>query len=175
LYSQRIELFGKRHGVAAFKIGLASADHVQEFNAGQDVPGGLKGLKSEHRFGDALDRTMVLLHNIICGSSDLTCRTTTEIPSSSLICSMSALLAPLLSIVTFSVTELSRMAWSKKRIAAALSRLAVSRKSTFCPSSQRPDRDISGRLSPWYVSSMRQLLPTGRLCLRNVFSRKGRN
>ena len=45
----------------------------------------------------------------------------------SLISSMAALLAPLLSIVTFSGTPLAFMAFSKKRRAAALSRLAVAR------------------------------------------------
>ena len=44
-----------------------------------------------------------------------------------------ALLAPLLSIVTFSGTSLACIALSKKRMAAALSRLAVSRKSTVLP------------------------------------------
>jgi hypothetical protein len=47
--------------------------------------------------------------------------------------SMAALLAPLLSIVTFSGTSLARMAFLKNRMAAALSRLAVSRKSTVLP------------------------------------------
>ena len=41
--------------------------------------------------------------------------------------------APLLSIVTFSGAPFSRMALSKKRLAAALSRLAVNRKSTVLP------------------------------------------
>jgi hypothetical protein len=39
-----------------------------------------------------------------------------------------------LSIVTFSGTSLSRMAWLKKRMAAVLSRLANNRKSTVLPS-----------------------------------------
>ena len=50
-----------------------------------------------------------------------------------LISSMAALLAPLLSTVTFSGTPLAFMALSKKRRAAALSRLAVNRKSTVLP------------------------------------------
>ncbi|AOS81174.1 hypothetical protein Q5W_20530 [Hydrogenophaga sp. PBC] len=51
-----------------------------------------------------------------------------------LISSMAALLALLLSRVTFSGTPLAFMALSKKRTAAALSRWAVSRKSTVFPS-----------------------------------------
>ena len=45
-----------------------------------------------------------------------------------------ALLAPLLSMVTFSGIPLAFMDFSKNRRAAALSRLAVSRKSTVLPS-----------------------------------------
>ena len=51
-----------------------------------------------------------------------------------LISSIAALLTPLLSIVIFSGTLLACMALSNKRMAAALSRLAASRKSTVLPS-----------------------------------------
>ena len=60
----------------------------------------------------------------------LTCRTMIGVSPLALISSMAALLAPLLSMVTFSGTPLVCMALSKKRRAATLSRLAVSRKST---------------------------------------------
>ena len=59
-----------------------------------------------------------------------TCRTMTGVSPRALISSMAALLAPLLSKVTFSGTPLAFMALSKNRRAAALSRLAVRRKST---------------------------------------------
>jgi hypothetical protein len=81
LSCQSIKLFDKRHGFATFEIELAFADHVDQFNAGEDVPRGLKGLKSEHRFGDALDRTMVLLSILL---RYLTRRTMIGIPLSSM-------------------------------------------------------------------------------------------
>jgi len=58
-------LFGKRHCIATFEIELAFADHMHQFNAGQDIPGGLKRFKCRRRFGDALDCTMVLLDDIV--------------------------------------------------------------------------------------------------------------
>src|SRR5450830_1894562 len=105
-----------------------------------------------------------------------TCRTVIEISLLALIASMAALLAPLLSMVTFAGTPLGCMALAKKRMAAALSRLAVRRKSTVLPSlSTARYRYFQIPLTLMYVSSIRQLTPTGRLCLRKTFSRAGRN
>ena len=74
---------------------------------------------------------MVLLNDVF---RYLICLTMIGISRPTLMTSIAALLAPLLSIVTFSGTPLAFMALSKNRRAAALSRLAVSRKSTVLPS-----------------------------------------
>src|SRR5471032_3429991 len=63
----------------------------------------------------------------------LTWRTTIGTSRPALTASMAALLAPLLSMATLSGTPFSRMALSKKRFAAAMSRLAVRRKSMVFP------------------------------------------
>lgn len=63
----------------------------------------------------------------------LTWRTTIGTSRPALIASMAALLAPLLSIATLSGSPFAPIALSKKRFAAAMSRLAVSRKSTVFP------------------------------------------
>ena len=53
--------------------------------------------------------------------------------ASSAVAPMAGLLAPLLSIATLIGSPLSSIALSKKRFAAAMSRFAVSRKSTVLP------------------------------------------
>src|SRR5476649_2541508 len=63
----------------------------------------------------------------------LTWRTTIGTSRPALTASMAALLAPLLSMATLSGAPFSRMALSKKRFAAAMSRLAVRRKSMVFP------------------------------------------
>ena len=65
LSCQRIKLVGKRHAVAAFHHELAFANHVHEFDAGQDCLRRAKRLEAEHRPGDAFDGTMILLHDIV--------------------------------------------------------------------------------------------------------------
>ncbi len=62
--------------------------------------------------------------------------------------SMAAVLAPLLSMVTYSGKSCRLMARSRKRRAAAISRLAVSRKSTVSPSWSAA---LQPR-SPWLVA-----------------------
>ena len=62
---QRIKLVGERHGYSAFDCALAFADHVHEFDAGQDVSGGPEGFEAEHRSGHALDGAMVLLNDVV--------------------------------------------------------------------------------------------------------------
>ena len=76
---QYIELVSERHLVAAFHHKPTLTNHVHEFDASQDAWGCLKGLEVEHRLGDALGIALLAL-----------------------ISSIAALLAPLLSRVTFS-------------------------------------------------------------------------
>src|ERR1700712_355964 len=106
----------------------------------------------------------------------LTCRILIGISRSLFSCSSAAWLAPLLSIVTFLGTVLCRMAFSKKRLAAAASRLAVNRKSTVWPClSTALYRYFQAPLTLIYVSSILQLVPTACLCFRKAFSSNGRN
>ena len=62
---QCIKLVGERHGYSAFDCPLAFADHVHEFDAGQEVSGGLKGFEAKHRSGHALDGAMVLVDDVV--------------------------------------------------------------------------------------------------------------
>jgi hypothetical protein len=76
-----------------------------------------------------------------------------------------------LSIVTVSGLALFRMALSRKRLAAAASRLAVNRKSTASPClSTALYRYFEMPLTLMYVSSIRQLVPTACLCFPKAFS-----
>ena len=62
---QCIKLVGERQGCGAFDCALAFANHVHEFDAGQDVSGGPKGFEAKHRSGHALDGAMVLLDDVV--------------------------------------------------------------------------------------------------------------
>ena len=61
-----------------------------------------------------------------------------------MISSIAALLVPLLSIATLSDVPFAANALSKNRLAAAMFRLTVSRKSWSCHSCRRPGRGYSG-------------------------------
>jgi hypothetical protein len=65
LSCQSIRLVGKRHAIAARHVELAFPNHVYEFNSGQDGSGRSKRLEAEHRPGDAFDRMIILLLNIV--------------------------------------------------------------------------------------------------------------
>lgn len=127
---QRIKLVGKRHAVAALYYELAFANHVHEFEPCEDCLRRAKRLEAKHRPGDPFDGTMILLHDVVevFDLPDLD----RDVPFRIQLVD-AALLVPLLSIVTFSGASLLGNAWAKKRMAAALSRLAVSRKSTGLP------------------------------------------
>ena len=62
---QCIKLVGERHGCGTFDCALAFADHVHEFDAGQDVSGRLERFEAEHRSGHAFDGAMVLLDDVV--------------------------------------------------------------------------------------------------------------
>lgn len=62
---QCIKLVGERHGLRPYEYALPFADHVHEFDTGQDISGGSKGLEVEHGPGSTLDGPMILLHHIV--------------------------------------------------------------------------------------------------------------
>ena len=90
----------------------------------------------KHRIYDALDRPMILLDEVIEGTSTVAVQCPSR-QASSLTLLMAAVLAPLLSMVIFFGTPCRFMARSEKRRAAALSRSAVSRKSMVAPAINR--------------------------------------
>ena len=65
LSCQCIKLVSKRQLDAALQQELTFADHVHEFDAGQDISGCPKGLEVEHRFGDSLYCPAVLLNDVV--------------------------------------------------------------------------------------------------------------
>ncbi|MDB5773866.1 MAG: hypothetical protein JWM42_4240 [Burkholderia sp.] len=52
---------GERQGLCSFECALPFSDHVHEFDAGQDIAGGSKGLEVERGPGSTLKGTVVLL------------------------------------------------------------------------------------------------------------------
>jgi hypothetical protein len=58
-------LISERHRFTAFHCTLTFADHVHEFDATQDILGGAKGLEGEHGAGEPLDRSMILLDDVV--------------------------------------------------------------------------------------------------------------
>jgi hypothetical protein len=111
LSCQGIKLVGKRHPGIPFHHHLTFANHVHQLDANQDIFGRLERRESEHRFSDTFDGPMILL-NDVTEVFDLTNarrpggRMTVEyaltnenrISLSLMICSIAALLAPLLSM-----------------------------------------------------------------------------
>jgi hypothetical protein len=59
LSCQSIKLIGERHRFTAFYRALTFADHVHEFDAGQNISSGAKGLEVEHGASEPLDRPML--------------------------------------------------------------------------------------------------------------------
>lgn len=110
---------------------LALADHVHELDASEHISGSSKRLEAQHRPGDALDRTMVLFDDVIkifdLAYDDRQRHTAVDIIDGGLI-------ATALSIAILSGVPFSRIAFSKNRLAAAVLRCAVRRKSTVFPS-----------------------------------------
>jgi IS5 family transposase len=58
-------LAGKRHAIAARHVELAFANHVHEFDAGQNSLRRSERFESEQRPGDALDGAVILLNDIV--------------------------------------------------------------------------------------------------------------
>ena len=123
-------MVSSRQGLPFGTVELPLADHVHGFDTG-DYPGSrTEVFESEHRPSSPFDGVVILLNKVIqilrlAQFNGLTY---------SVDQAMGSLLAPLLSMVIFSGTSCSTIARSKNRGAAALSRLAVSRKSTVWPS-----------------------------------------
>jgi hypothetical protein len=65
LSCQCIKLVSKRHAIAALHYELTFANHVHEFNAGQDWSCRAKWFKAKHRADDAFGGTVILLHDIV--------------------------------------------------------------------------------------------------------------
>jgi hypothetical protein len=131
LSCQRIKLVGERCASNAFNPELVLADHVHELDAGEHVGRSAKG------YEPSIGLITRLIARWSCSTillRYLTCRTVTGKAIGPLILSIAALLTPLLSIAIFSGPPFSRIAFSKKRLAAAVSRCAVSKKSTVFPS-----------------------------------------
>ena len=63
LSCQRIKLLCKRHLI--FCCHLAFAKHVHQFDTGQHISSRAKGFIVEHRLGNVLDGTMILLDDIV--------------------------------------------------------------------------------------------------------------
>jgi hypothetical protein len=100
---------------------------VDQLDAGQLGVGGAERFEVEYRSGYALNGVLILLDNIV----EVFGLEHQNRPA--LISSIAALLAPLLSIATLSGPPFVPLALSRKRFAAAMSRFAVSMKSTVLP------------------------------------------
>jgi len=115
LSCQCVKLVGKRHTFAR-QHELAFANHMHQFDAGQNRAGRSERLEAEHRPRDEFDRAVILRDNVVeifdLPVLDRYLAFLVQLPSA-------AWLAPLLSMVTLSGTVLCRMAFSKKRLAAA--------------------------------------------------------
>ena len=89
-------------------------NHVHELNASEDGLRRSKRFGTQHRLGDAFDRAMILLDDVLLRY--LTCRMVRGVSRSVLsISSSAAWLASLLSIVTLTGISVYRMPFSKKR------------------------------------------------------------
>ena len=129
LSCQHIKSLCKRHLIFFCTDHLTFVNHVHQFDICHYVSDRAKGIKIEHRSGQPFDDAMILFDGGV-ERFYLTNHDRTPLPA--LISSVAALLAPYLSIVTFS--RISCMALSKKRMAAAaLSRLSLNRKSIVYP------------------------------------------
>lgn len=62
---QCIKLVCIRHPFEAFEHHLTLANHVHEFDPGQDFGGRSKGFETEHGSGDAFDGSVILLDDVV--------------------------------------------------------------------------------------------------------------
>jgi hypothetical protein len=126
---QRRKLAAERHGLRAFDCELALADHVYQSDAASTEPADRNDSKL------SIGLVIRLMARWSCSTMllrYLTWRTKIRTSRPALIASMAAVLAPLLSIATLSGSPFP-LALSKKCSVAAMSRFAVSRKSTVLP------------------------------------------
>jgi len=95
LSCQRVKLVAKQHTFAR-QHELVFANHMHQFDAGQDCAYRSERLETEHRPRDAFDRAMILLDNVL-EIFDLPI--VIGIARSLLTCSSAAWFAPLLSLL----------------------------------------------------------------------------
>jgi hypothetical protein len=97
---------------------------VHDLDPGECHGGGPEGFEPKHRSRLSLDGPVILLNDVV---------EVFDLAHLDAGLGLGAVLAPLLSIVTFSGVPLLPMALRRKRSGTLQSRLAVSRKSTVAP------------------------------------------
>jgi hypothetical protein len=108
---------------------LAAADHVHQLNAGEYGTSGSARFEVEHRLGHSLGDAMILLEDVLL---ELNLDHKERHVAAGVDCIHGHVVGSALSIATLFRSPFAPIALWKKRFAAAMSLLSVSRKSRAC-------------------------------------------
>jgi hypothetical protein len=127
---QRKKLVGERHGINAVNHELALADHVHQLNADEYCPSGPARFEVAYRPDHPLDGAIILLDEVL---ELLYLDHKDRHVAAGFDCIHGLVVGAAFVHRDFVWSPFAPIALSKKRFAAAISRLAVSRKSRSCP------------------------------------------
>ena len=126
-------MVGKRHGINAVDHELALADHVHQLNADEYGPSGPARFEVEYRPSHPFDGAINLLDEVL---ELLYLDHRYRHVAASVDCVHGRVVGAPFVHRDFVLSPFTPIALSKKRFAAAMSRLAVSRKLRSCPASR---------------------------------------
>jgi len=129
-FYQRKKLVGERHGINAVDHELALADHVHQLNADEYSPSRPAQFEVEYRPSHPLDGAIILLDEVL---KLLYLDHKDRHAAAGVDCIHGRAVGAAFVHRDFVWSPFTPNALSKKRFAAAMSRLAVSRKSRSCP------------------------------------------